>query len=184
MAATAILNLSTRCWERPESLSTKPRESCTKVHWLSVTLCLGLTKTTTVQLCGLLMVSAIFITSLALTVHLKPLGARHRSRWEWYLRPQHEENQEGGHAVSRALIVLIFILSTYWSHVVSGPHSARVGGATRLHDSRQSQRGGPRWGRVQALFKPHHCEEKQTDSRRGGYPKCLNSNVTSKLCTG
>ncbi|XP_068602716.1 myelin transcription factor 1-like [Brachionichthys hirsutus] len=26
MAATAILNLSTRCWERPESLSTQPRE--------------------------------------------------------------------------------------------------------------------------------------------------------------
>lgn len=31
MAATAILNLSTRCWERPETLSTKPREPCTKV---------------------------------------------------------------------------------------------------------------------------------------------------------
>ncbi|KAM6924953.1 polycomb group protein ASXL1 [Xenentodon cancila] len=30
MAATAILNLSTRCWERPETLSTKPREPCTK----------------------------------------------------------------------------------------------------------------------------------------------------------
>ena len=24
MAATAILNLSTRCWEKPENLSTKP----------------------------------------------------------------------------------------------------------------------------------------------------------------
>lgn len=32
MAATAILNLSTRCWERPETLSTKPREPYTKVH--------------------------------------------------------------------------------------------------------------------------------------------------------
>ena len=32
MAATAILNLSTRCWERPETLSTKPREPCTKVR--------------------------------------------------------------------------------------------------------------------------------------------------------
>lgn len=31
MAATAILNLSTRCWERPETLSTKTREPCTKV---------------------------------------------------------------------------------------------------------------------------------------------------------
>ncbi|KAK2852008.1 hypothetical protein Q5P01_008284 [Channa striata] len=30
MAATAILNLSTRCWERPETLNTKPREPCTK----------------------------------------------------------------------------------------------------------------------------------------------------------
>uniref|UniRef100_A0A3Q4N6U2 Myelin transcription factor 1a n=1 Tax=Neolamprologus brichardi TaxID=32507 RepID=A0A3Q4N6U2_NEOBR len=30
MAATAILNLSTRCWERPETLSTKTREPCTK----------------------------------------------------------------------------------------------------------------------------------------------------------
>ncbi|XP_077367975.1 LOW QUALITY PROTEIN: myelin transcription factor 1 [Festucalex cinctus] len=28
MAATAILNLSTRCWERPESLSANPREPC------------------------------------------------------------------------------------------------------------------------------------------------------------
>ncbi|XP_008411180.1 myelin transcription factor 1-like isoform X11 [Poecilia reticulata] len=30
MAATAILNLSTRCWERPETCSTKPLEPCTK----------------------------------------------------------------------------------------------------------------------------------------------------------
>ncbi|XP_057683125.1 myelin transcription factor 1 isoform X2 [Corythoichthys intestinalis] len=30
MAATAILNLSTRCWERPESLSANPRETCTE----------------------------------------------------------------------------------------------------------------------------------------------------------
>lgn len=33
MAATAILNLSTRCWERPETISTKPREPCSKVHY-------------------------------------------------------------------------------------------------------------------------------------------------------
>lgn len=32
MAATAILNLSTRCWERPETFSTKPAETCNKVH--------------------------------------------------------------------------------------------------------------------------------------------------------
>lgn len=31
MAATAILNLSTRCWERPENLSTKPQEAPGKV---------------------------------------------------------------------------------------------------------------------------------------------------------
>uniref|UniRef100_A0A8C7ZJX3 Myelin transcription factor 1a n=1 Tax=Oryzias sinensis TaxID=183150 RepID=A0A8C7ZJX3_9TELE len=30
MAATAILNLSTRCWERPETLSTKPQNPYTK----------------------------------------------------------------------------------------------------------------------------------------------------------
>ncbi|XP_027868458.1 myelin transcription factor 1-like isoform X5 [Xiphophorus couchianus] len=30
MAATAILNLSTRCWERPETCGTKLREPCTK----------------------------------------------------------------------------------------------------------------------------------------------------------
>ncbi|XP_034029010.1 myelin transcription factor 1-like isoform X2 [Thalassophryne amazonica] len=30
MAATAILNLSTRCWERPEMLSAKPRDPCSK----------------------------------------------------------------------------------------------------------------------------------------------------------
>uniref|UniRef100_A0A7N8YAV1 Myelin transcription factor 1 domain-containing protein n=1 Tax=Mastacembelus armatus TaxID=205130 RepID=A0A7N8YAV1_9TELE len=30
MAATAILNLSTRCWERPETLNIKPKEACTK----------------------------------------------------------------------------------------------------------------------------------------------------------
>ncbi|KAM4738055.1 myelin transcription factor 1-like isoform 3-T3 [Anableps anableps] len=30
MAATAILNLSTRCWERPETCPTKPLEPCTK----------------------------------------------------------------------------------------------------------------------------------------------------------
>lgn len=31
MAATAILNLSTRCWEMPENLSTKPQEAPSKV---------------------------------------------------------------------------------------------------------------------------------------------------------
>lgn len=31
MAATAILNLSTRCWERPENLSMKPQEAPGKV---------------------------------------------------------------------------------------------------------------------------------------------------------
>lgn len=31
MAATAILNLSTRCWEKPETFSIKTREPCTKV---------------------------------------------------------------------------------------------------------------------------------------------------------
>lgn len=31
MAATAILNLSTRCWEMPENLSTKPQELPSKV---------------------------------------------------------------------------------------------------------------------------------------------------------
>lgn len=31
MAATAILNLSTRCWEKPETFSAKTREPCTKV---------------------------------------------------------------------------------------------------------------------------------------------------------
>lgn len=31
MAATAILNLSTRCWERPENLSAKPQEAPGKV---------------------------------------------------------------------------------------------------------------------------------------------------------
>lgn len=31
MAATAILNLSTRCWERPENLSTKPQDVPSKV---------------------------------------------------------------------------------------------------------------------------------------------------------
>ncbi|XP_077568968.1 myelin transcription factor 1-like isoform X5 [Stigmatopora nigra] len=30
MAATAILNLSTRCWERPESLNANPRETCSE----------------------------------------------------------------------------------------------------------------------------------------------------------
>lgn len=31
MAATAILNLSTRCWEMPENLSTKPQDLPSKV---------------------------------------------------------------------------------------------------------------------------------------------------------
>jgi len=31
MAATAILNLSTRCWEMPENLSTKQQEAPGKV---------------------------------------------------------------------------------------------------------------------------------------------------------
>lgn len=31
MAATAILNLSTRCWEVPENLSSKPQEAPGKV---------------------------------------------------------------------------------------------------------------------------------------------------------
>lgn len=31
MAATAILNLSTRCWEMPENLSTKPQDVPGKV---------------------------------------------------------------------------------------------------------------------------------------------------------
>ncbi|KAG7220412.1 hypothetical protein INR49_018250 [Caranx melampygus] len=49
MAATAILNLSTRCWERPETLSTKPREPCTKESDIEVdengTLDLSMKKT-------------------------------------------------------------------------------------------------------------------------------------------
>lgn len=36
MAATAILNLSTRCWERPETLTTVSREPCPKVHPLFI----------------------------------------------------------------------------------------------------------------------------------------------------
>lgn len=32
MAATAILNLSTRCWERPESLSIKQQDAAGKVR--------------------------------------------------------------------------------------------------------------------------------------------------------
>lgn len=36
MAATAILNLSTRCWERPETLCSMSREPCSKVLSLSV----------------------------------------------------------------------------------------------------------------------------------------------------
>lgn len=31
MAATAILNLSTRCWEMPENLSAKPQDAPSKV---------------------------------------------------------------------------------------------------------------------------------------------------------
>ncbi len=31
MAATAILNLSTRCWERPENLSTSQPDQASKV---------------------------------------------------------------------------------------------------------------------------------------------------------
>ncbi|XP_028265152.1 myelin transcription factor 1-like [Parambassis ranga] len=49
MAATAILNLSTRCWERPETLSNKPRDSCTKESDIEVdengTLDLSMKKT-------------------------------------------------------------------------------------------------------------------------------------------
>uniref|UniRef100_A0A3Q3KC77 Myelin transcription factor 1 domain-containing protein n=1 Tax=Monopterus albus TaxID=43700 RepID=A0A3Q3KC77_MONAL len=49
MAATAILNLSTRCWERPETLNTKPRETCTKESDIEVdengTLDLSMKKT-------------------------------------------------------------------------------------------------------------------------------------------
>lgn len=37
MAATAILNLSTRCWERPENLSTKQQDAAGKVGRLSAT---------------------------------------------------------------------------------------------------------------------------------------------------
>lgn len=32
MAATAILNLSTRCWEKPENLSTKPQNQVRLTH--------------------------------------------------------------------------------------------------------------------------------------------------------
>lgn len=39
MAATAILNLSTRCWERPENLSTKHQDkvqvTCTDVKLIA-----------------------------------------------------------------------------------------------------------------------------------------------------
>ncbi|KAM3617750.1 uncharacterized protein V6R79_010519 [Siganus canaliculatus] len=49
MAATAILNLSTRCWERPETLSSKPREPCPKESDIEVdengTLDLSMKKT-------------------------------------------------------------------------------------------------------------------------------------------
>ncbi|KAF0036544.1 hypothetical protein F2P81_011856 [Scophthalmus maximus] len=49
MAATAILNLSTRCWERPETLSTKPSDPCAKESDIEVdengTLDLSMKKT-------------------------------------------------------------------------------------------------------------------------------------------
>uniref|UniRef100_A0A3Q3LIH0 Myelin transcription factor 1 domain-containing protein n=1 Tax=Mastacembelus armatus TaxID=205130 RepID=A0A3Q3LIH0_9TELE len=49
MAATAILNLSTRCWERPETLNIKPKEACTKESDIEVdengTLDLSMKKT-------------------------------------------------------------------------------------------------------------------------------------------
>lgn len=35
MAATAILNLSTRCWEMPENLSMKPQDLPGKVGTLA-----------------------------------------------------------------------------------------------------------------------------------------------------
>lgn len=38
MAATAILNLSTRCWERPENLSTKNQDQTGKVSSYTATL--------------------------------------------------------------------------------------------------------------------------------------------------
>uniref|UniRef100_A0AAR2KNF7 Myelin transcription factor 1 domain-containing protein n=1 Tax=Pygocentrus nattereri TaxID=42514 RepID=A0AAR2KNF7_PYGNA len=39
MAATAILNLSTRCREMPQSLTGKPQELCTRVHYECVFVC-------------------------------------------------------------------------------------------------------------------------------------------------
>lgn len=81
MAATAILNLSTRCWERPETLSTKPREPCTKVTGLqSDTFFLG-----RAQMCtahdGTLVFPVVFldiwVASVALTAYLNPAGVRH-----------------------------------------------------------------------------------------------------------
>lgn len=147
MAATAILNLSTRCWERPETLSTKAREPCTKVHRLSF----GPIRfeTHVDWLYGLLIVCVISVT---LTVYLNPVGDWHWGRWKWHLGSQHEEDQEGRYAAFRAFILLIFILSTHWSHLVSGPHSARVGGAIGFHQTKWSQRGRPWRGTVHTQY--------------------------------
>jgi len=73
------------------------------------------------------------------TLSYNPSGVRYWGGWERYLGPQHEEDQEGGHAVSRAFIVFVLLISTCWSHNVSGPHSTRLGGASRLHQTKWCQ---------------------------------------------
>lgn len=95
--------------------------------------------------------SNILLTSV-LTC-LNSVGVRHWSRWKWYPGPQHEENQEGGHAISRTIILLVFILSVCRSHFVSGPHSARMGGATGLHQTKWSQRRRPWRGTVHIQYR-------------------------------
>lgn len=120
MAATAILNLSTRCWEKPETFSAKTREPCTKVDQGFNPL--GRNMELAQRKCYKNAARSRFCVSLRCADCVsEPEGIGHRSGRERHFGSQHEENQERGRETVRVLDVLLhFILSTRRARLVSG----------------------------------------------------------------
>lgn len=90
----------------------------------------------------------MFLCWLCCTTNMKCVfeteGIRYRSGRKRHFGSQHEENEERGRKAFRVLHVLLnFILSTHRARLVSGSQSARVGGATGLHETKRTERGEP-----------------------------------------
>lgn len=111
MAATAILNLSTRCWERPENLSTRQPDQASKVSFF-ISICICHSDYRKVGFHNIRIIYTIFYF-----FSFYNLGHGHWGGWKWHSGSQHEETQEGRSQVTRPIFILVIIFSTSWRHL-------------------------------------------------------------------